>query len=79
MKTLKRGRSNDGNSIPYGACVNLVENDVCHAATPPPPPPKRPSKMQRLSGLLREVVVYKNRIAMGLFREEVRAHLLYGG
>ena len=33
--------------------------------------------MQRLiSGLLREVVVYKNRSTGGLFREEVQAHLL---
>ena len=34
-------------------------------------------KMQRLSGRLREVVVYKDRTTGGLFREEVQAHL-YG-
>ena len=39
---------------------------------------KRPPKMQRLSGRLREVVVYKNRTIGGLFREEVQTHLLYG-
>ena len=38
---------------------------------------KQPLKM-RLSGRLREVVVYKNRTTEGLFQEEVRAHLLYG-
>ena len=35
-------------------------------------------KMQRLSGRLWELVVYKNRTAGGLFQEEVQAHLLYG-
>ena len=39
---------------------------------------KRPPKMQRLSGRLREVVAYKNRTSRGLLREEVQAHLLYG-
>ena len=39
---------------------------------------KRPPKMYRLSGRLREVVAYKNRTSRGLFREEVEAHLLYG-
>ena len=39
---------------------------------------KRPPKMYRLSGRLREVVAYKNRTLRGLFREEVEAHLLYG-
>ena len=39
---------------------------------------KRPTKLQGLSGRLREVVVYKNRTTGGLFREEVQAHLLYG-
>ena len=39
---------------------------------------RRPLKMQRLKGRLREVVVYKNRTTRGLFQEEVRAHLLYG-
>ena len=35
--------------------------------------------MQRLSGRLREVVAYKNRTTAGrLFRENIRAHLLYG-
>ena len=33
--------------------------------------------MQRLSGRLREVVVYKNRTTAGPFREEVQAHVLY--
>ena len=37
---------------------------------------KRPPKMQRLSGRLREVVAYKNRTTGGLFREEVR-HLYF--
>ena len=31
--------------------------------------------MQRLSGRLREVVVYKDRTTGRLFREEVQAHL----
>ena len=40
---------------------------------------KRPPKMQRLSGRLREVVVvYKNRTTGVLFQEEVQTHLLYG-
>ena len=39
---------------------------------------KRPPKMQKLSGRLREVVVFKNRTTEGLFREEVWAYLLYG-
>ena len=40
---------------------------------------KRPPKMQRLGGRLREVVVvYKNRTIGALFREEVQTHLLYG-
>ena len=40
---------------------------------------KRPPKMQRLGGRLREVVVvYKNRTTGGLFQEEVQTHLLYG-
>ena len=34
--------------------------------------------MQRLSGRLREVISYKNRVTEGLFREEVQVHLLYG-
>ena len=34
--------------------------------------------MQRLSGRLRDVVVYKNRIHGGHFREEVQAHLHNG-
>ena len=38
---------------------------------------KRPPKIQRLSGPLREVVVYKNQTKEGLFREEVQAHPLY--
>ena len=33
---------------------------------------KRPPKMQRLCGRLREVVAYKNRTKGSLFREEVR-------
>ena len=32
--------------------------------------------MQRLSGCLREVVIYKNRTSGSLFQEEVQAHLL---
>ena len=32
--------------------------------------------MQRLSGRLREVVNYKNRITGSLFQEEVQVHLL---
>ena len=32
---------------------------------------KRPPKLQRLSGRLREVLVYKNRTTGGLFREKV--------
>ena len=39
---------------------------------------KRRPKMQRLSGRLREVVAYKNRITGNLFREVVWAYLLYG-
>ena len=39
---------------------------------------KRPPKTQRLSGRLREVVVYKNRTTGGLFREECQVHLFYG-
>ena len=39
---------------------------------------KRPPKMQRLSGRLREVVVYKNRTTGGIFREEFQAQLLDG-
>ena len=39
---------------------------------------KRPPKMQKLSGRLREVLVFKNRTTGGLFREEVWAHLFYG-
>ena len=33
--------------------------------------------MQRLSGRLREAVAYKNRTIGRLFREKIRAHLLY--
>ena len=40
---------------------------------------KRAPKMQRLSGRLREVVVYKNRTTGGFSRKEVQAHLPYGG
>ena len=32
--------------------------------------------MQRLRGRLREVFAYKNRTTVGLFQEEVRAHLI---
>ena len=39
---------------------------------------KRPLKMQRLSGHLREMVAYKNLTTGGLFQEEVQTHLLYG-
>ena len=39
---------------------------------------KQLPKMQRLSGRLREVVIYKNRNTKSLFWEEVQAHLLYG-
>ena len=39
---------------------------------------KRPPKMQRLSGWLWKVVLYKNQTTGGLFKEEVQAHLLYG-
>ena len=39
---------------------------------------KRLPKMQKLSGRLREVLVFKNRTTGGLFREEVWAHLFYG-
>ena len=38
---------------------------------------KQPTEMQRLSGRIREVVIYKNWTAGGLFQEEVQAHLLY--
>ena len=41
-------------------------------------PRKRAPKMQRLSGRLRKVVVYKNRTTGVLFREEVQVQLLYG-
>jgi len=34
--------------------------------------------MQRLSGRLREVVVYKNQTTRGLFQEEAQARLLHG-
>lgn len=34
--------------------------------------------MQRLSGRLRDVVSYENRITRGLFQEEVRTHRLFG-
>ena len=40
--------------------------------------PKQQLKMQRLSGHLQDVVVYKNQTTKGIFREEVQAHLLYG-
>ena len=39
---------------------------------------ERPPKIQRLSGRLQEVVVYKNQTKEGLFQEEVQAHPLYG-
>ena len=42
------------------------------------PSRKRPVKMQRLSGRLREVIVYKSRTTGRLFREKAQAHLLYG-
>lgn len=34
--------------------------------------------MQRLSGRLRDVVSYENRITRGLFQEEVWTHRLFG-
>ena len=37
---------------------------------------KQLPKMQRLSGCLRKVVIYKNRTTGSLFQEEVQAHLL---
>ena len=39
---------------------------------------KRPPKMQRLSGRLREVIAYKNRTTGRLFRGEVQGHLTLG-
>ena len=39
---------------------------------------KRPPKMQRLSGQLREMVAYMNLTTGGLFREEFQTYLLYG-
>ena len=36
---------------------------------------KQPPKIQRLSGQLWEMVVYKNQTKEGLFREEVQAQL----
>ena len=38
---------------------------------------KRPPKVQRLSGRLQEVVVYKKWTTGDLFREEVQTHLYY--
>ena len=38
---------------------------------------KRLPKIQKLSGRLREVLVFKNQTTQGLFRKEVGAHLLF--
>ena len=38
---------------------------------------KRPPKMRRARGRLREVVAYEIRTAEGLLQEEVQSHLLF--
>jgi len=60
--------------LDYGRCWGLLlrEGKVWQHPKYSRTSSKRPPKIQRLSGRLREVVIYKNQTTGGLFQEEVQ-------